>query len=69
MNMKFSLLELNTLYYALGKRQMEAQQELKEFGGDFFKRELENVTTLLDRVSAELDVRVKKLDNQIKQSI
>jgi hypothetical protein len=55
---------LNTLYYALGKRQMEAQKELKEFGGDFFKRELETTTTLLERVSAELDIRVKELDNQ-----
>jgi len=64
MNMNFSLLELNTLYYALGKRQMEANQEYKEFGGEFFKRELENTTTLLERVSSKLDVRVKELDNQ-----
>jgi len=64
MNMNFSLLELNTLYYALGKRQMEANQEYKEFGGEFFKRELENTTTLLERVSSELDVRIIELDNQ-----
>jgi len=64
MNMNFSLLELNTLYYALGKRQMEAQQEYKEFGGEFFKRELENTTNLLDKVSSELDVRIIELDNQ-----
>lgn len=57
--LQLSLLELNTLYYALGKREIEAQKEFLEYGGDFFKRELDSTRKLLEKVSAELDKRVK----------
>lgn len=62
--MNFDLLELNTLYYALGKREIEARKEFETYGGEFFKRELETTTALLNRVSEALDARVKVLDNQ-----
>ena len=62
--MNFSLVELNTLYYALGKREMEARKEFEEFGGEWFKNELDKTTQLVERVSDELYKRVKELDNQ-----
>lgn len=60
--MNFSLLELNTLYYALGKREIEARKEFEEFGGEFFQRELDNTISLVERVSDELYNRIKELE-------
>lgn len=62
--MNFSLSELNTLYYALGKREMEARKEFEELGGEWFRNELDKTTQLVERVSDELYKRVKELDNQ-----
>jgi hypothetical protein len=56
--MKLSILELNTLYYALGKREIEAEKEYKEFGGDFYRNELDRVKDLIERVSAELNSKL-----------
>lgn len=59
--MNFTLSELNTLYYALGKREIEARKEFEEFGGDWFQRELDNTTALIEKVSTELTNRIEKL--------
>ena len=51
---ELSLDELNVLYYAISKQKVEADYEVKQYGGEFFERQANITSNLVDKISNKL---------------
>ena len=65
-NLDIDLLELNDLYYAVGKHRIACEEQVKEYGNsDYFVKQLHRANELETKVQNALYKRVEELDKVI----
>lgn len=60
--MNLTLIELNTLHYVMSKAVTDAKEDYKQFGGDYFKRNIKVTEELQTKISDALYERVKEIE-------
>ena len=65
-NLNIDLLELNDLYYAVGKHRIACEEQLKEYGNsDYFVKQLERAKEVESKIQDALYDKVNKLQEAI----